>query len=210
MEGERMAKVTLETQALLVPVPVALISLVAESGTHNVLTASWLSVAAGTPPMVSLAIRPERLSYEMLQESLEFVINLPRANLLRAVDFCGTVSGREVDKFTEARLTPVPSLKVRPPAIAECPVNLECVVRQSHVLGSHVLFLAEVVALRADDDVVEDGDIIAGRVAPLAYDPFGGDYWTLKEVVAHHGFSEGRMPRPEQPARKPARKRTSR
>jgi flavin reductase (DIM6/NTAB) family NADH-FMN oxidoreductase RutF len=195
-----MRKITLETQALLVPVPVALVSVVGESGTTNILTASWISVVSGTPPMVCLAIRPERLSYAMVQETGEFVVNLPRATLLRAVDFCGTTSGREVDKFAEARLTPLSSIKVRPPAIGECPVNLECVVRQSQPLGSHVLFLAEVVVLRADEDIVEDGGVIAGRLAPLAYDPFGGDYWTLKEVVAHHGFSEGRMPPPQKPA----------
>ncbi len=204
-----MAKLTLETQALLVPVPVALISVVGDSGVANILTASWLSVASGTPPMVSLAVRPERLSYELVQETGEFVINLPPASLIRAVDFCGTVSGREVDKFAEAALTAVPSVKIRPPAIGECPVNLECVVRQSQVLGSHVLFLAEVVALRADEEIVEDGDIIAGRVAPLAYDPFGGDYWTLKEVVAHHGFSEGRMPAPATPGHRSHKRQKS-
>ncbi len=203
-----MSKVTLETQALLVPVPVALISIVGESGVTNILTASWLSVASGAPPMVSLAVRPERLSYELLRETGEFVVNLPPASRLRAVDFCGTVSGREVDKFAEARLTAVPSVKIRPPAIGECPVNLECIVRQSQLLGSHVLFLAEVVALRADEEIVEDGNVIAGRVAPLAYDPFGGDYWTLKEVVAHHGFSEGRMPASGKPAQKSRRQKT--
>jgi flavin reductase (DIM6/NTAB) family NADH-FMN oxidoreductase RutF len=78
--------------------------------------------------------------------------------------------------------------------IQECPLNIECVVRNSLVLGSHVLFLAEVVAVHADAEVVQDGAVIAGRIAPLAYDPFGGDYWNLKEVVAHQGFSEGEMP----------------
>ncbi len=103
-------------------------------------------------------------------------------------------TGRDVIKFAEARLTPIPGLKVRAPLIRECPVNLECVVRNFLVLGSHVLFLAEVVALHADDEVVENGGVIMGRVAPLAYDPFGGDYWSLKEVVAHQGFSGGTMP----------------
>jgi len=189
-----MKKVTLETQALLVPVPVVLVSLVDESGARNILTTSWLSVACAAPPMLTLDIRPERHSCAMLQAVGELVVNIPRASLLRAVDFCGTVSGRDTDKFADAGLTPVPSVKVRPPSIGECPVHLECVVRQSQLLGSHMLFLAEVVALRADDDVVEDGDVITGRVAPLVYDPFGGDYWTLKEVAAHHGYSEGRMP----------------
>jgi flavin reductase (DIM6/NTAB) family NADH-FMN oxidoreductase RutF len=144
--------------------------------------------------MVSVAVRPERLTYSLMRETGEFVLNIPPASLVRAVDFCGTVSGQERDKFAEARLTPMAGLKVRAPLIRECPVNLECVVRHSLVLGSHVLFVAEVVALHADEEVVEEGAIIVGRVAPLVYDPFGMDYWSLKEVLAHHGFSEGTMP----------------
>jgi flavin reductase (DIM6/NTAB) family NADH-FMN oxidoreductase RutF len=155
---------------------------------------AWASVACATPPMVSVAIRPERRSYELIRETGEFVLNIPPASLLRAVDYCGVVSGRDVDKFAAARLTPMPGLKVRAPLVRECPVNLECVLRQSLVLGSHVLFVAEVVALHADEEVVEQGSLVVGRVAPLAYDPFGGDYWSLKEVVAHQGFSGGTMP----------------
>ncbi len=189
-----MRKLTLETNALLMPAPVLLLSCVGEQGIPNVLPVSLAGVACATPPMVSVALRPERHSYRLLRESGEFVLNIPSASLLRAVDFCGTTSGQEVDKFRGAHLTPVPGLKVRAPLIRECPVNLECVVRQSLVLGSHVLFLAEVVALHADDDVVEDGAVVVGRVTPLAYDPFGGDYWCLKEVVAHHGYSQGTMP----------------
>jgi flavin reductase (DIM6/NTAB) family NADH-FMN oxidoreductase RutF len=196
-----MEKVTLETNALLVPAPVLLLSSVGEAGSPNIMGVSWASVACATPPMVSVAIRAERLSYSLIRETGEFVLNIPSASLLRAVDFCGTVSGQNLDKFAKAGLTPVPGLKVRAPLVRECPINLECVVRKSLVLGSHVLFLAEVVALRADQEVVEDGAIIAGRVAPLAYDPFGGDYWNLKEVVGHHGFSEGMMPERVSPKR---------
>jgi flavin reductase (DIM6/NTAB) family NADH-FMN oxidoreductase RutF len=144
--------------------------------------------------MVGVAIRTERFSYGSIKEIGEFVLNIPGAPLLRAVDFCGTASGATADKFSQANLTPVPGVKVRPPMIGECPINLECVVRQSLPLGSHVLFLAEVAAVHADAEVVEDGAIVLGRVAPLVYDPFGGDYWNLKEVVAHHGFSDGTMP----------------
>ena len=189
-----MGKVTLETSALLVPAPVVLLSSVGEAGTPNVMGVSWTGVACGTPPMVSVAIRPERLSYRLIRETGEFVLNIPPASLIRAVDFCGLVSGQERDKFAEARLTPMAGLKVRAALIRECPVNLECVVRHSLVLGSHVLFVAEVVALHADEEVVEEGAVIVGRVAPLVYDPFGMDYWSLKEVLAHHGFSEGTMP----------------
>lgn len=197
-----MPKVTLERAAFLVPAPVTLLSCVGEDGTPNIMTLSWAGVACQTPPIVSVAVRPERHSYGLIRETGEFVLNIPPASLVRAVDFCGATSGRDVDKFSEARFTPMPGLKVRAPLIRECPVNLECVVRNSLVLGSHVLFLAEVVALHADDAVVENGGVIAGRVAPLAYDPFGGDYWSLKEVVAHQGFSGGRVPAAGNPAPK--------
>ncbi len=189
-----MGKVTIERAAFLVPAPVLLLSTVGEGGSLDIMTVSWAGVACQTPPMISVAIRPERFSYDLIRETGEFVLNIPPASLLRAVDFCGLTTGRDVIKFAEARLTPIPGLKVRAPLIRECPVNLECVVRNFLVLGSHVLFLAEVVALHADDEVVENGGVIMGRVAPLAYDPFGGDYWSLKEVVAHQGFSGGTMP----------------
>jgi flavin reductase (DIM6/NTAB) family NADH-FMN oxidoreductase RutF len=198
-----MGKLTLETKALLTPTPVILLSCVGEAGSPNVMGLSWVGVACATPPLVSIALRPERLSYSFIRETGEFVLNIPPASLLRAVDFCGMVSGRDEDKFARACLTPVPGLKVRAPLVKECPVNLECVVRRSLVLGSHVLFLAEVVALHADEEVVEQGEVVAGRLGPLAYDPFGGDYWNLKEVLAPHGFSRGTMP--GQTERDPAR-----
>jgi flavin reductase (DIM6/NTAB) family NADH-FMN oxidoreductase RutF len=190
-----VSKILLETSAFLVPAPVLLLSCVDEAGVPNITPVAWASVACANPPMVSVAIRPERASCAHIVATQEFVLNIPPVSLVRAVDFCGMVSGRETDKFAAARLTPEPSIKVRPPMIAQCPVNLECVVRQSLPLGSHTLFLAEVVALHADEAVVQADTVVTGRVAPIAYDPFGGDYWSLKEVVAHQGFSEGAMPR---------------
>lgn len=189
-----MGKIPLERNAFLAPVPVVLLSCVGRDGAPNILTVSWVSVVCAIPPMVGVAVRTERVSYDQIRDTGEFVLNIPPAALVRAVDFCGTASGETVDKFSRAHLTPVPATKVRPPMIAECPVNLECVVRQALPLGSHVLFLAEVAAVHADAQVVEDGTIVLGRVAPLTFDPFGGDYWSLKEVVAHHGFSDGTMP----------------
>jgi flavin reductase (DIM6/NTAB) family NADH-FMN oxidoreductase RutF len=197
-----MQKVTLERAAFLAPAPVLLLSCVGEDGSTNIMAVSWVGVACQTPPIVSVAIRAERFSYGLIRETGEFVLNIPPASLIRAVDFCGVVSGRDISKFAETGLTPMPGLKVRAPLIKECPVNLECVVRNSLVLGSHVLFLAEVVAMHADDAVVENGSVIMGRVAPLAYDPFGGDYWSLKEVIGHQGFSGGTMPGAADPAPK--------
>lgn len=195
-------KVVLETSAFLVPAPVLLLSCVDAAGTPNVAAVAWAGVACATPPMVSVALRPERASYGFIRDTQEFVLNIPPASRVRAVDLCGTLSGKDVDKFALTRMTPTPGLKVRPPLIQECPVNLECVVRQTLELGTHTLFLAEVVALHADREVVEGESVVVGRVMPLAYDPFGGDYWSLKEVVAHQGFSEGIMPPPEAPRRR--------
>lgn len=193
-ESEEMGKIPLERDAFVAPVPVVLLTCMGWDGFRNILTVSWVNVVCGTPPMVGVAVRQERSSCARIRETGEFVLNIPPATLLRAVDFCGMVSGQTVDKFAETNLTPVPGTKVRPPMIEECPINLECVVRHTLPLGSHVLFLAEVAAVHADADVIEDGTIVLGRVAPLTFDPFGGDYWNLKEVVAHHGFSDGTMP----------------
>jgi flavin reductase (DIM6/NTAB) family NADH-FMN oxidoreductase RutF len=187
------AKVLLQPDALLFPVPVVLLSCAGAAGPPGLIAISWVSVVCATPPMVGVAMRAERYSYGLVRESGEFVLNIPTAALLRAVDFCGTVSGHTVDKFRETGLTPVPGVKVHPPLVQECPVNLECVVRETRPLGSHTLFLAEVVAVHADDAVVEEGQVVAGRLAPLAFDPFGGNYWSLRDAVAHHGFSDGRM-----------------
>ncbi len=192
-----MAKVMLEGSAFLAPVPVVLLSCCDAHGVPNVMAVSWVSVACQTPAMVSVAIRTDRASYAPIQETGEFVLNIPPATLVRATDLCGTVSGAYEDKFARARLTPISGSKVRPPLIKECPVNLECVVRQAIPLGTHELFLAEVVAVHADEDVVEDGLIVLGRVAPFVFDPFGGDYWRLADVIAHHGFSEGSVPDPQ-------------
>jgi flavin reductase (DIM6/NTAB) family NADH-FMN oxidoreductase RutF len=192
-----MAKVTLEGSAFLAPVPVMLLSCCDQEGTPNLMAVSWVSVACQTPAMVSVAMRTDRASYAKIQETGEFVLNMPPASLVRAADLCGTVSGAQEDKFSRARLTPIPGDKVRPPLVKECPVNLECVVRQCIPLGTHELFVAEVVAVHADEDVVEDGLIVLGRVAPFVFDPFGGDYWRLADVIAHHGFSEGSVPEPQ-------------
>lgn len=200
------AKVLLDPAALLFPVPVVLLSCAGPAGPPNLIAVSWVSVVCATPPLVGVAIRQERRSHEMLCDSGEFVLNIPPAALLRAVDFCGTATGREVDKFRETGLTPVPGVKVHPPLVRECPVNLECVVRETLRLGSHTLFLAEVVAVHADAAVVEEGQVVAGRIAPLAFDPFGGNYWSLREVVAHHGFSDGTMPERRDPDAPPPRR----
>jgi flavin reductase (DIM6/NTAB) family NADH-FMN oxidoreductase RutF len=138
--------------------------------------------------MVGIAVRPSRYAYELLQRTHDFVVNIPRASQVEAVDYCGQVSGREVDKFKACGFHALPAARVSAPLIDECPINLECTTRHRLSLGAHDLFIGEIVAAHYDDDVVDSrGRLVASRVDALAY--VNGDYWTLGEKVGSYGFS---------------------
>lgn len=183
-----MSKRQLRVSAALQPVPAVLVTCADAQGRANIITLAWTGVACSVPPMVSIAVRPERFSHSLIEESKEFVVNVPSTDLVWAVDYCGTRSGRSEDKFAGAGLTAVPASRVKAPLIAECPINMECVVRHVLSLGSHDLFVGEVVALHADERVLdESGAISAAKVRPLAYAPI--DYWSLGDKLATHGYS---------------------
>jgi len=188
-----MPKRILKPSAALFPVPVVLVTCQGKEGKPNIITIAWAGVVCSEPPMISISVRPGRHSHGLIKESGEFVVNIPSAAMLRTTDFCGTVSGRKVDKFKEARLTPLPANKVRAPLIKECPVNLECQVHHSMLLGTHEIFIGEVVALHADGEVLEGNAIDMGKVNPLAYGAPEHDYWSIKEKVGTYGFSKGRI-----------------
>ena len=126
------------------------------SGRPNILTVAWAGTVCTNPPMLSISVRPERYSYHMIEAAGEFVVNLTTESLVRATDYCGVRSGREVDKFKEMHLTPLASREVSVPGIAESPVNIECRVRQITPLGSHNLILADVVAVTIDDAYMDE------------------------------------------------------
>ena len=142
------SKVTWKGSALLGPVPPVLVSCGKGEGA-NLITIAWAGTINTQPPRVSISVRPTRHSYQLIKESGEFVINLPTEALARAVDWCGVKSGRDVNKFEAMHLTPAPASAVSCPLVAESPVNLECKVFQVIPLGSHDLFLADVVAVNA-------------------------------------------------------------
>lgn len=135
---------------MLYPLPVVMVSLADRDGRPNIITLAWVGTVCTNPPMVSISVRPERYSYPILKETGEFVINLTTKELAFATDYCGVKSGRDVDKFKEMGLTPIPASEVKAPMIKESPVNIECKVRQILPLGSHDMFLADVVAVHAD------------------------------------------------------------
>lgn len=135
-----MSKISFKAGNMLYPLPVVMVSVADKEGKSNILTVAWAGTVCTNPPMVSISVRPERYSYHMLKETGEFVINLTTRDLAKATDYCGVRSGRDVDKWKEMNLTPVPSLEVKVPSIAESPVNIECRVHHVEKLGSHHMF----------------------------------------------------------------------
>ncbi|MFQ6076313.1 MAG: flavin reductase family protein [Candidatus Bathyarchaeia archaeon] len=185
-------KVKKRPSALLYPPPACLVTSVDRDDHPNIITIGSCGSLCVRPPIIGISIVPRQYSHGLIAACGEFVVNVPTTGLLRLVDYCGTVSGRDVDKFRETGLTPVPADRVRPPLIEECPVNLECVLRERLDLGSHTLFLGEVVALHVDEDLLDEG----GRIVNERADPIVvllGEYWGLGGRLAPMGFSEGRL-----------------
>lgn len=172
---------------MLYPLPVVLVS-VADGETQNILTVAWAGTVCTNPPMVSISVRPERYSYEMIKKSGEFVLNLTTKELVYAADYCGVKSGRDVDKFRELKLTALPAEQVKAPLIEQSPVNIECRVVQIQNLGSHDLFLAEVLAVHADEKYLDEkGRFDLSKADPVVYSH--GTYYNLKESLGTFGYS---------------------
>ncbi len=168
----------------LYPVPAVLVSCGVER--PNIITLAWVGTLCSDPPTVGIGVRPGRYSHGLIAASGEFVVNLPRADQVAVVDYCGQVSGREVDKWAACRLTPVNGSKVHTPLIAECPIALECRVAQQVTLGSHDLFIGEVLAVQVDEEIVDAQEGMQyERAQLLTY--AGGDYFRLGERLGRFG-----------------------
>ncbi len=141
---------------MLYPLPAVMVSVADKAGNPNIITLAWVGTVCSEPPMVSISVRKERYSHPILMETGEFVINLTTEDLVFATDYCGVKSGRDVDKFKEMNLTPIPATQIAAPMIKESPVNLECRVRQVLELGSHDMFIADVVAVHADEKYMDE------------------------------------------------------
>lgn len=173
---------------MLYPLPVVLVSVTDGDGKNNVLTVAWTGTVCTNPAMVTISVRPERFSYEMLKRTGEFVINLTTQRLAYATDYCGVKSGRDVDKFQEMNLTPISGSKVKAPLILESPVNIECRVTSVQPLGSHDLFLAEVVAIHVDDQYLDEtGRFHLSETSPIVYSH--GEYYGLGDMIGTFGYS---------------------
>lgn len=173
---------------MLYPLPAVMVSVADSNGKPNIITIAWVGTVCSNPPMVSISVRPERYSYNIIKETGEFVINLTTKELAYATDYCGVKSGRDVDKFAEMKLTPSKAEFVKAPIIAESPVNIECRVTQVIPLGSHDMFIAEVLAVHADEKYKDEkGKFCLEKADPIIYSH--GEYLTCGEKIGTFGYS---------------------
>ena len=173
---------------MLSPVPAVMASL-GEGDEANIITIAWTGIINSRPPMTYISVRKERHSHDILMKTGEFVINLTTEAILRQTDWCGVRSGRDFDKWKETGLTKEPASVVKCPMIAESPVNLECRVTEVKKLGSHDMFMAEIVKVHVDDSIIdEDGHFDVVRAGLLAY--IHGHYYTVNiKPLGRFGFS---------------------
>lgn len=174
---------------MLYPLPAVLVSCGEIPQEYNLITVAWAGTICTNPPMCSISLTPMRHSYEIIRRTSEFVINLTTAKMARMVDWCGVRSGRDYDKFAETGLTAIPAQKVRAPLVAESPVNLECVVQEVKELGSHSMFIAEVVAVSADsrfhNTTNDEFDLTSAGLLCYSH----GKYYNLGKFIGKFGFS---------------------
>ena len=182
-----MSKVTWKPGTFLYPLPVVMVS----CGTmekSNIITVAWTGIINTDPAMVYISVRPSRYSYNIIKESGEFVINLTNEKLTYATDWCGVKSGAQVDKFKEMKLTPLPMQQVKAVGIAESPANIECRVVEKKALGSHTMFIAEVVGVTIDDRYMnETGKFEINESGLVMYSH--GEYFSLGEKLGKFGYS---------------------
>ncbi len=184
-----MKKIAWKPGASLWPLPAVMVSCGTKKEDFNIITIAWTGIVNSKPPMTYISVRPERHSYDIIKEAGEFVINLTTVDLVKQTDWCGVKSGRDFDKFAEMKLTPQPAQQLKTPLIAECPINLECVVKEVIPLGSHDMFLAEIVAVNATeayiDPKTEKFSIQKANFSTYLH----GTYCKVGEEIGTFGFS---------------------
>lgn len=183
-----MAKQTWKPGNMLYPLPAVMVSVTDGEGNDNIITVAWAGTVCTNPPMVSISVRPSRYSYEILQKTGEFVINLTTEKLAYATDYCGVRSGRDVDKFKEMKLTKEKAEFVQAPMILESPVSIECKVREVKEYGSHHMFVADVLAVHAEEAYMDENNKFQlNRANPIVYSH--GEYLGIGKSLGTFGYS---------------------
>ncbi|MBE6554214.1 MAG: flavin reductase family protein [Ruminococcaceae bacterium] len=195
-----MAKLQWRGGALLAPVPPAMVT--CSDGEHdNVLTVAWTGIVNTDPPKTYISVRPKRYSYDIIKKSGVFAINLTTAELVRAADWCGVYTGAKVDKFERCRLSKEPAREIDCPIIAESPLALECRVTDVIPLGTHDMFLADIVAVDVDESLLDEhGKLHLERAGLVAY--AHGDYFELGRKLGKFGYSVAKKKKKQQGKKK--------
>ncbi len=182
-----MKKKVFKGGTMLSPVPPTMVSCGSRDNA-NIITVAWTGIMCTKPPVTYISIRPERHSYKLIEESGEFVVNLVPSSLASACDMCGVKSGKDVNKFELCGLHTAPADKISSPIIDECPVNIECKVRQKLTLGSHDVFVADILAVDVDSSLIDkNGKIRMWKADLLAYSH--GSYYAIGKRLGDFGFS---------------------
>lgn len=174
---------------MIYPLPAVMISCGSDPSEYNILTVSWVGTICTNPPMCYISVRPERHSYPILTKNMEYVINLTTQEMAYATDWCGVVSGKDHHKFEEMKLTPGKASVVSAPLIEEAPLCIECRVKEVLALGSHDMFISEVVNVRADERYLDKdtGAFDMQKANLLVY--VHGKYYEIGELIGHFGWS---------------------
>jgi len=174
---------------MIYPLPAVMVSCGSVPEEYNIITISWTGTICTDPAMCYISVRPERHSYEIIKKNGEFVINLTTKSLAFVTDWCGMKSGKKHEKFSEMGLTPVPASRIKAPLIKESPVNIECIVKEIKELGSHHMFISEVVAVNADEKYIDKstGLFRLNEAEPICYSH--GKYYETGKLIGKFGFS---------------------
>ena len=182
-----MAKKTLRGGALLAPLPPTMVSC-GDMENSNIITIGWTGILNTIPPKTYISVRPTRHSYEMIKEKGEFVINLTPSNLVKEADYCGIYTGKKVNKFEKCKLTKVRGTQIDTPMIEECPVNIECRVTDIIPLGSHDMFMADILAVNVNEELFDKEDKMhLDKANLICYSH--GEYFELGKKIGKFGFS---------------------
>jgi flavin reductase (DIM6/NTAB) family NADH-FMN oxidoreductase RutF len=193
-----MSKVLWKPGTMLYPLPAVMVSCGSYPEEYNIITISWTGTICTDPAMCYISVRPGRFSYNIIKKNGEFVINVTTKSLAFATDWCGVKSGKDHNKFTEMGLTPVPASKIKAPMIKESPVNIECIVREIKELGSHHMFISEVVAVNGDEEYInkESGLFKLNDAGLICYSH--GKYYETGSLIGKFGYSVEKKKKKEQ------------
>ena len=187
--GQRFKKLSWKPGTLIYPLPAVLVSCGTTPEEYNLLTIAWTGTICTNPPMCYISVRKERHSYDLIRRSGEFAINITTEAMARATDWCGVRSGRDNNKWEAMGLTPMLTEHISAPIVGESPLSICCRLREVKELGSHDMFIADVVGIEADERYIdpETGKFSLDKARPIVYSH--GEYYTLGELIGHFGWS---------------------